>query len=151
MAGRMGGHPDRLETEPAPELDELRRVLQLLVRLLRRKWITAQREQILQPRRAEAADDLAELEARMRHAGQVRHRREVGRVQQVDHDAGRSLARYSSAAIRDGDERRMERLEIGDGPRQQLLLLTVLRWKELERDRPPGSEEIGDPGHSRRV
>ena len=44
MAGRMSRHAYRLEAEPASELDQLRRVLELLVLLLFGKWIAAERE-----------------------------------------------------------------------------------------------------------
>src|SRR6266702_586754 len=101
MAGRMSRNADRLEAQATSELDQLRGVLELLVRLLRGKRIAAEREQVLEPRRAEAADDLAELEARVRDARQVRHRREVRGPQKVDHDSSRPLPRDPPAAVRD--------------------------------------------------
>src|SRR5439155_25862133 len=104
MPCRMRSHSDRLEAKPTTQLHELRRVRELLVRLLLGKRIAAEREQVLESGRTEAADDLAELEPRMRHAGQVRHRREIGRSQEVDNDAGRSLARDASAAVGDRDK-----------------------------------------------
>ena len=101
MAGRMSRNTDRLEAEATSKLDQLRGVLELLVRLLRGKRIAAEREQVLEPRGAEAADDLAELEARVGDAGEVRHRREVRGPQKVDHDSSRPLARDPPAAVRD--------------------------------------------------
>src|SRR6267378_3873187 len=47
MSGRMSGDADRLEPQPAPELDQLRRVFELLVRLLFRQRVAAEREQVL--------------------------------------------------------------------------------------------------------
>ena len=40
-----------------------------------------------------------------------------------------------------------ERLELGDGPAQAELGAIRLRREELERERPAGREEVGDPGH----
>src|SRR5688572_1799800 len=134
VAGRMRGDADRFETEPASELDELRGVRELLVGLLLGKRITAQREEVLEPGSSKAADDLAQLEARMGHTGQVRHRREVGRPQKVDDDARRSLARDTTAAIRDRDEGWSERLQVGDRPSEQPLFDFVLWRKEFERE-----------------
>ena len=46
------------------------------------------------------------------------------------------------------NEGRLERLQVGDRPREKLLLFVVLGGKELERERLPGCEEVDDPGHS---
>src|SRR5689334_4365576 len=110
----MGGDADRLEPETPAELDELRRVRELLVGLLLGEWIAAEREEVLESSSTEASDDLAELEPRVSHARQMRHRREIGRPQKIHDDAGRALARYPSAAVRHGNEGGPKRLQVGD-------------------------------------
>src|SRR5256885_13217818 len=110
MSGRMSRYSDRLEAKPASQLHKLGGVGELLVRLLLGKRIAAEREQVLESGGAEAADDLAELEARVRHARQMGHRREIGRSQKVDDNTRGSLARDAPAAVGDRDERRSERL-----------------------------------------
>ena len=129
MPRRMRRHTDRLEAKAASELDQLSGVLELLVRLLLRKRISAEREQVLEARCPKAADDLAQLEAGMGDAGQVRHRREVGGPQEIDDDTRRPLARDPSTAIGDRNVGRSQRLEVGDRPSQKLLFDFVLGGK----------------------
>src|SRR4029077_7511639 len=90
---------------------------------------------------------LAELEPGMRDAGEVRHGGEVRPLDEVEDDARRALSRYSATAVRDRDEGWMERLEVPDRPREQALLVLVLRREELERKRPSRRQHIGDGGH----
>ena len=137
-----------LEADAAPELDKLRRVRQLLVRLFRRKRIPAEGQQVLHAEGAEASEDLAKLEARMRDAGEVRHRRQVRPLDQVQDDACRALAGHAATPVRDRYEGRMERLEVRDRPREQPLLVIVLRREELERERSSRGQKIGDAVHA---
>ena len=148
VPGGMSGDADRPKSGAASELDQLRRVLQLLVRLLRRKRIPAECQEVLHADGSEPPQDLTELEAGVRHAGQMGHRRQGGVLDEVDDDARGALAGYPATPVRDRDEGRIERLKVGDRSAEQSLLVIVLRREELERESSPGRQKIGDAIHA---
>jgi len=84
----------------------------------------------------------------VRDAGQVRHGRQVGVLDEVDDDARRPLARDAAASVRHGDEGGVEGLQVRDRPGEQALLVLVLRREELEGERSSRRQKLGDAVHA---
>src|SRR3989442_1782506 len=81
----------------------------------------------------------------MVYARQVRGRGEHAAGLDPGHKLVRGIARRSAGAVRDRDELRLERLELGDGLVQLLRALRRLGREELEREgRRVGVKEVAD-------
>ena len=109
--------------------------------------IPAEGHEVLDARLAELDQDLGQLQPGMGHADQMGHRRQGGGAQHPDHQVVGALARRPAAPVGDGHEGRPQRLQLQQRLDQAGVLGVVLRGEELERVRPPGGEQIGDPGH----
>ena len=93
MSRGMGGHADGEPADRPGQLHQLDGVAQLTgpgpgVR----RGVAAQGHEVLDPRLAERHQDLGQLEARVGHAHQVRHRVERGRAQDPGHQVVGALA-----------------------------------------------------------
>ncbi len=152
MPGGMGCHPDRESADGPGQLDQFDGVGQLALGGFGVGGrITAQGHEVFDARLAEVDQDLRQLQPGVGHADQMGHRCQAGGAQHPDHQIVGALAGRPTAPVGDRDERRPQRLQLQQRLDQTGVLGVALRGKELERVRPPGGEQVGDPGHDQSV
>ena len=101
--------------------------------------VAAEGQDVLDAARRVAVEDRGQLVAVVADAGQVRDGRQVGLALDADDQVVRPLAGRAAGAVGDRDERRLQRLQLGDGAEQLLGRLVGLRREELEAERRRGA------------
>ena len=92
-------------------------------------------------------EQLGDVGSGVADAGQVGHGREGLLAVDPRDDVAGALAGAPEGAVGDRHERRAQLGQVGDRLLEGALGLVGLGREELERQRGPGVEEVGDPGH----
>src|SRR3954452_7354034 len=115
------------------------------------RWIAADGQHVADARVGVLRDDMAKLGLRVGDDGEMAHRRQRRLTGDPLSDAHRRLPSRAAGAIGDGDERRLERLELADRLPEMPLALGGLGREELEGEGTLATrEQIADRRRTRR-
>ena len=106
--------------------------------------IARQRQDVAHARGRVLVEQLGDLAAGVTRAGQVGHRGERLLVVDLHDDVARAVTGGTTGAVGDRHERRAQGRQLVDGLLELALGLVGLRGEELEAERLPGGQQVGD-------
>jgi len=149
----MGRNTDAESTSCAEVFDEVDGVFVVARTYIGRvgRRVATESKDVLDRGRLVGVEDRIDVCSRVADACEVRHRRDLRFLAHPHDEVSRALARTATGTVGDRHECGVQALELGDRTTERQLGCIGLRGKELEGERAPRSEEIGDAGHLRAV